>query len=1400
MLLSRKLFSLILMLVFLFQLGCIQEMTIQDRLLCLNLTSYSQPEVPKCNSQEDCLNLVEKNFSFEDEFFSSPVRERLHQYKNHIARSWLFYNRAMENVEEIYNICYNYNEILSISRQVNELNNNLIQTFSEIDSAAKHSFSILLLERADLENEQIELIKEENLFDDYIAINNNINELALGGSANNSESYVSSYFSAVESFNSLSQDLGFRKSIVLEETKFEFVDSINQELIKRIPDKTFYIPIMVDPITELIEYLRKFLTMREAVSVLQNSSTFDLLDSYNNFAGVKNSAVRKFAELMNSDHLHRKEIIERGKWLEENIELKLSSIEEKIASIDSTTYSSFDQNFLAELYLLLRQESKITTQGYSIRDMSKIKEDSKAQYLSLVQRKQRILDEKLFGYAGLGKRINSLKQLYMDALNLEDKIDFISSEVVSGLEILCDSRVDFIENEINNAEFSEEQILKAADLKSRLNYKINRYNSQQDTKEKLLLCKPIVKEYNLFKIALSNLEEYEREIGSAIDKCMSYLDSIFSLPNPNLDSYRINFERLESIDKPYENPNYIRDSCQHLKNNVDRIINQNPKVKKITENHSKSKDLLNYLLIIRDLSLESVSLSAVESFKKKLSEEGKYFNGPTINALVALPIIDELERSSEKLLDELKVEFLNSLRNYLIENAEVEFFTSEIPELNKEYETKIKLTFKNLFGEIDEKLQLQFRLPIQEPQLIYSSPNVRDFSFIGEELFINLDSLPLGPTVLVFDSNRILARSDEKTKLLFIDSDKAIIEKLLIINTEGDIAKLKVVVNISDFDRIREEEVLIYSKGRKLDYYFDDSIIFFVENIKDKQEIQVYYSIDRPLDYSIELLTQKEIDLNTIYYEYLISIKNNLMFSIEDTKISLPFTIQKNNIVASKLFTSSGELLKLDMLPIGKISFNIPFLPPNQSWYSYLSLTVKDYNSYWGSILNNIEGKLNLLKNSENDGVEFKAREFFEELNLLREGLDFKNSDSLNELHALANNVDELVRREDKLQENFSKYILLREQIDNEIQKRSSEIESLKNYAFEDDAKFLENVLDETKSFLKEAEYNEKSGDLNSAISDLFAARATLSDFKSKDLTELIISEKEEHMLAANVLFSICQKYSIPDKDYRESIISLDEKISRNVMIEDIASAKESLDILTTTIADFNNSINSSLKNSAEIVMEKVGLYNRLSKEIPDLLEQIDFILKDSAESDFSSASYISPISNSRLEELNLKFGRTDSVLLLEKINKFIEYFNKNNFLAALELVEEFEYELEENLSNFQSIHSELSKNLDKMKEDAVISFNSTLAKFENSDYDDAAKQNLEKAKEELEKGNYLKSIALSNSASALLSLKAFGNDFSIPFAIIPLFVIIGAALYFRYRKKNGEKIKARLQKMLRNY
>ena len=481
--------------------GCLQQkLAPEQREKCLQLASHSKTSIPECETQEACFQSVNSSlFNFPDGHFSASTSQKLNLYKNYLARAWLYHNRAIANIKKIYRLCASDSDLMFFPRLVNELNSNLNEEFRNAEFANTTSFEVLLLEAADLERQEIGKIKEEDLYTFYIILNNNLNELknpsAIQSSATEKfpESYVKFYFSRLNAFNKLADTYGFSKITVKETNAWDFISYYDAPLLKEATKNEknkFYIPLITDAISGIINYITMRSKVDPSLAALLKFPTFEVLNFFNDFSGTENSVAKEFAKLMRKDYGARSMLAERSASLKKDIQNLLASTNSRIANIDSSAYSSFDLNFLSELYALLGQKSEIATQTQSISDIALFKEASSGKLYEHLQKFNSISEMEILGKISSGEMISGLKGIFSSLRRLNSGVDYFSNEVLEGLEVLCDTRINAIREGINNAA----ENARVADIKARLAYGIANYLDSNSQKEKLPACKPIVED------------------------------------------------------------------------------------------------------------------------------------------------------------------------------------------------------------------------------------------------------------------------------------------------------------------------------------------------------------------------------------------------------------------------------------------------------------------------------------------------------------------------------------------------------------------------------------------------------------------------------------------------------------------------------------------------------------------------------------------------------------------------------------------------------------------------------------------------------------------------------------------------------------------------------------------
>ena len=87
----------------------------------------------------------------------------------------------------------------------------------------------------------------------------------------------------------------------------------------------------------------------------------------------------------------------------------------------------------------------------------------------------------ILGKISSGEMISGLKGISSSLKRLNSGVDYFSNEVLEGLEVLCDTRINAIREGINNAA----ENARVADIKARLAYGIANYLDSNSQKEKL---------------------------------------------------------------------------------------------------------------------------------------------------------------------------------------------------------------------------------------------------------------------------------------------------------------------------------------------------------------------------------------------------------------------------------------------------------------------------------------------------------------------------------------------------------------------------------------------------------------------------------------------------------------------------------------------------------------------------------------------------------------------------------------------------------------------------------------------------------------------------------------------------------------------------------------------------
>lgn len=1369
-----------LLLLFFLLFGCVQ-LDSRQKLLCLDLVSYSYTSVPECNTQEECFAVAENElFGFDVKVFSSPVQEDISSFKNSLAKSWLYSNKAKAVAREIQGICSSNDHSLLPSK-ANELNFFVVKAFEEIEAMNSKAFSVLVLEASALEREEVELVSEEPLFDSFVEYNNALNELS-DPKGFESDSFVSKYYSSSQKFQDLSESIGLKEQYVAEVGVLDLVDKYDDFVVSKIFQKNAFVVQIKEAVSSIVSAVKDARSLSNSVSLLEKIQAFNVFEGIDSFSGLDNSVASKFALLLRKDSESRKELLERNSFLKKEIISLINSSNSGISSLSFEELSFFDEKFLSEMFSLFGEKSAIQVTRYEFSSISGFQKEA-GEKLAVLKNRFNLLESEIFlDSVSLGKEAFELKEIYSELKYLDESIAFVDEEVVSGVEGLCNSRVGFLEKEIESLSVSENSLSNALDLKLRLKQRISNYSSLE-RKEKLAQCKIILEDFELLKENVQEITYFEENFNSSTEKCISSLDSFFG-SSIDLSTYFQEYSSIKKLKQPFINPVQVFEQCAYLEKKVKEKALQDNIVKDIISNYFSSKQYLSDLQVLNFLDSGIVSDSLLSSYKRDFESLEEFFSSSSINFEKALP---ELNHLSLMLLEQnflLKEEILEKTSKYL----EKHFLSSSssIQEIvsNKNANSSVRLSISNPFAHsIEESLSLKIPWLFENSALVSSSVD-SNYLVQDNSLFLTVSKLPLNSSFFVFDSNSVLLRSEEEEKLLTASLSFAVFEKTISLFPSSKIlnAESKIYVEVP-FNSVN---VSAFRGGKRIPFFFSGKDSFLIlDKVYENDKVLVYYSVPSPVLVQTKLLSSKRIDENVFEEVFQISLKNSLPVYLKNFQVSVPLNLGAESIMASELHDSSGRKVVFSMLPSSKIAFSVAELPPEQERYYSFFAEIENTELFWNSMLSKTKENLERLAVLNSYEISSKASELLNSNSFLLENFDYSLFEHKKHLTSVFNETQKLLELESEKEQLVSQYEILYLSLN---EKLSNSVSNQK--LFEDLGFFTEKTALSENSFalqkiLEKAEYEKSLGNYNPALDELLKGESI--SFEFLEPKKLIDSKNESLFAKLSEINSKSEKFGFDQNLSKNEVLVLYEEISFLQSKEDLKLAVEKLSLLEAKVKEYESSFQKQLESKAFGISSKISLFRNLTRD-NNAIKKSKLLFKGISSQDLEEIEYIAPTSIERLEGFaeTLQGMRNNS--LLQKANHFEDLLQKKSFEEAIEYSQDFFPEIEEKLEKAVSINSEIEEDFEKIQKDAAIFLDKAKIVLSNSSNIEALSL-LEKAEKEYSEGDFLKSIQHSFYASLLPNAPVSFAALDVPFAVVPLIAVIAGIFVFRYwKKKQKEK------------
>lgn len=1345
--------------------GCTDNQLKELRFECIALSSYSSQSIPGCSTQEACYSALEKSFSFDEQKFSYPSSSYLHSYKNHLARSWLYHNKALENIKEINKLCsaesINYP---SLKNEIDEFSNNIAGSFEGIQYANSESFKLLSSLRQNLEAEEINLMKEEPLFNDYQLLLKN-QETLEGKRGADPEVYSGRYLAESKKLDDFTKKFGFSKTLMGDlplQKSFEYAES-------KVPFLGVIGPFLISGfVKQFLDFIMQKALAEEGIGILKSSNAFEFFNIYNGFAGKENSLPSMLDSQLYLYAGHEDELYERIGYLQEEAESNFSACEKALSNFDSETYSRIDSNFLAGLYSVSSSGSSISIKEFSFENFADAREKGSQQLFALKNDFSEAEESLFLKDRPLGKIVYSLKGIYGSSSMLKSSLDYLSSGIISNIDSVCSERLIFIREKLGGSRAQNDELLS---LQASLEYRIDSFSGEKEISRRLMLCREAIGLYSSYKLAKDDFDYYIADGKAKLNSCISSLKKYFSSTDSSMQEHSIEqrFLLLSGLSKEPEDYTYLNGLCGSLLDDVSSLIMESQPFKELEENHKKA-EALNSALQKASALFSSEEREKFASLSSGLSGQGQILKnkGSLISSSSQL---SGMADSSRELYKEFSSFFSEVFSKYLLSKARIELISGDIPELDKMQGFRFRILLENSLADFPGpfSLSLENFLPYEASgfSAVYSDKGIKSVTASGSSLKVEFSSLPIGAYSIIADINAIAAKSSRERKILNAGSEKVSFEEKIKIGTNSRISKLKGTIPLGDFSLLKISGIFAYSNRQEECIIGKNEIVFFVENPYNQEEIFVYYSALNPIALYF-YLEEQSIDGNKAYYRYSLKAENLLPFGLKDARVAIPFAPG-----AANLSITSHYFSKIDAKSNGSIVyFESGFLPKESRSFA-IEFSADDYSGYWQARINEAIEKLSPISGKKNEAeiISGKLNGFLSK--------DLSEKDAVEELSGLLADASSLASEENSLEKQGEEYYPLLAEAEKKLKETADKLQGLGEFGFGNDFPELRKKLEDAKAAVESSKELASKGNFGDALKSIYSAKAMLSgEIISKELSDLLL----ERWLSQKKNFGsiVSGQKSDGISALKEKEKALDANFSRLLALSDFKGASESIKQLGSLSGEASGILK---KNKEELCLSLKARFSEAKNMLSSAKDSVA-VMKENLESlpenFFESIAYAPPFSAQDLEVYSSKLASIESRLLLLQ----------GDFGADCNTSEQKMVEKVYNETN--DVWLKASKDINALSKDAEVIYRKAGLKKENSLKNPEADDLLEKAKSAMEERQFLKAIAYSKAAISSLSFKEptalllLGN---FPyFAVVPLLLIAGAVIAIKLKKENPKK------------
>lgn len=1360
-------FGKVLLLILLLLLaGCLNpEQESQLRFDCVDLSSGSFALVPDCGSQEECYQKAENElFPFDDSQLDFDSRRVLESYKNSLALSWRYFNESQIELKKIRDQCWNKEQWNELPLRVNRLNHLLAQAFVAADQANQQAIIFLASEKEWLAEQELDLVREESLFDDWVLLQNNLNELQT--KQPQGKSLASKMLQAQERIDAVFAQYGFGKRFVAAEQLADLLPENRRGILESLPKKTPFLPAFAGIVIDFASQFANQQRLQESVQTLKRFPTFAFFSAYQELVGTQDSIAHETAALAGRLAEHHQQAEEKMDQLQQELEEKMGMNAEKARGFRMETANGLPAETFQALVIALKPQTRISLKNFEIMDWGETQPKLEQRLLEIRTEFSKTVERRVLGLDSIGSRLKSLKEIQNRLLEWEANLLFLETEFQGGLMELCADRMRQIARE-SKTEYSEATAL---ELAAQARFFVEQFGEEKQPSKKLDYCGRAIQSFESLSLFLKDQKKFEAETKQATGNCFSFLETAFKNPFEELAELEWQWNQLQEKRKDSRTPiPELAIECENLSVKTKNKLLESQTITELLENAAAINQYWGGLLALQPES------EKLERAQKQVFELRAFFANQQILFEKALPVLPELLPQSQKLREELHGLFGEELKDFLERNSQTISFSEQTPKANQSNWLYSQIAFSNPTG-IEWKEPLEIEMPGKWGNAFAeeASPNVSAVFVREERLRILFASVPLGISSAKIKSEQFVSTS-EKNDFLFANQFKALVQKTIGFETES--AFLELLVSTDVLVPEAANVWVIFKNAEKPFSRNGESIEFKIEKVSSQSTATIFFTVPNPLHITENFSSERN------KLEWGIGIQNQLAETIPKPQIVL--FLPEESVKELEAADESGK--KLAVLQFEKEArIELPELLPKENKTITVNAQIDNQQELLEKIAFENHARLEALTNHSNASIQESAKRLLAEL-LGKKG-------SLEEIFRIASQTREL-------EEKANRYRLDTEQFLETVssaEKKTAELElvvqSLKQQGFFGIAGELAQRIQKSRELLQQAKNSNETGDLSLAATLGMRALAALEEGKSKNRDSFEQKRKEILAEAAELEAIISEFLSENPEALRqqqpiqEALVLLEQSAWEN----NPASFLKQLNQAKTALETGRKNLDELLKARAETVHEQVERFQQLvsgkglESKNKDLLNWLDKY----PESELVGLGIALPFRKNDLEKRRQKIVGLASQKQETLAQEFESLYQKQEFGRALRAFEKSPAS-KPSFSQAASLEKEIEADWQAVKEMAGIALEKAQSLAAQERLDSKQASLLLKAQKAFEQQEFLEALVLAkkitgSTASNPTGLAGMLNR--VPVVIVPVLVGIVALVFFRWRKKETKE------------